>query len=238
MNAESLLERMAEKYASCRTYADSGVAQFNSPVGEKERLEFRTLFIRPGYLSFEWQDYGPRRGKSTDFSVLWSEDGIHRVKYIWGVEEIDSLSLAIAGATGCSSAAASVVTSLLLVELQESSKHLLTLSDLEIKGEDVLDGICCFVLNGSLLKRSDTTLLIAKDDFSIRRCVEDRSLTADESKLQHDALLADGENMARLREAGIELPVEMKHSDTRLLLEYDFKTVSFDEPVRKLIKPE
>jgi hypothetical protein len=47
----AILRRVNETYSQCRSYSDSGFAIFDDVQQNKERIEFRTLFVRPDYFS-------------------------------------------------------------------------------------------------------------------------------------------------------------------------------------------
>jgi len=237
MEPHQILQSLADKYAQCRSYSDCGVVDFDDVKGNKEQLEFRTHFSRPNYFCFEWQDFGPRRGKSSDFSTLWSMNNQTRTKYRWGIAEKESLGLAIAGATGCSAGAAHVVPSLLLETVRDHSKHLLLVTDLTLLPNEELDGTVCYVLRASLFKYHDHTLWIASNDFALRKLLSDRSTTAEQSEREHNQLLANTELMAKLAERGIKPPTTVHHKDRRFVTTYTYTKVSFDEPIKPLADP-
>lgn len=237
MEPSQILQGLADKYAQCRTYSDNGVVDFDDVKGNKEQIDFKTHFIRPQHFSFEWQDYGPRRGKSTEFSLLWSMNSETLTRYQWGIEEKQDLRMAIAGATGGSAGAAHIVPALLLEEIRLESKHLLQLGDLQLLQNEELDGKDCYVLKGSIFKHHDHTLWISIKDFALIGVYVDKSWTAEESERDHNALLANTELMARLTEKGIAPPTEMKHKDTRFVTLYTYKDVCFDRPIQPLPDP-
>lgn len=237
MEPSQILQNLADKYARCRAYSDCGIVDFDDVKGNKEQIEFKTHFIRPKYFSFEWQDYGPRRGKSTDFSVLWSMNNETVTQYQWGVEEKQILRMAIAGATGCSAGSAHIVPALLLEEIRQESKHLLQLTDLELLQNEELHEKDCYVLKGSIFKHHDHTLWISARDFELIRVYVDKSWTAEESEREHNALLANTDLMAQLTEKGIAPPTKMKHKDTRFVTLYTYREVCFDQPIQPLPDP-
>ena len=102
--------------------------KFSDVKGNSEIIKFRTHFVRSEYFCFEWQDYGPNRGKSESFSSIWSDPKTtyfcwHRRSLV--VQEEENLQMAICGATGCSAGGAHIVPELLLEEIRTDSKHLL-----------------------------------------------------------------------------------------------------------------
>jgi|GEM_PF-1368687 len=241
MDPTDILQGVAERYSQCRSYVDSGLAEFDDMNQKRERIEFKTEFVRPDYIRFEWQDYGPRRGKSERFSMLWSNGEKHIMRLNNNKPSFadqPSLGMAVAGATGCSAGAAHIVPALLLDELRTDCKHLLLLTDLEVLPEEPLDGLNCYVLKGSLLKAGDHVLWISKNDFCLRRVRSDRSSTAEESERQHKALTANIDLMTRLTERGIAPPKEMTHRDRSAVLEYFYTNVSFDGSIARSLQPE
>lgn len=237
MNPAEVLDRLAEKYAQCRSYSDRGTVEFDDVEEKTQTLEFSTRFFRPTYFSFEWQDYGPNRGKSDALCVLWSKDGITNVLNRWGVESLKSLSLAIAGATGCSAGAAYIVSSLLLAEVRDGTRHLLTLTEIQSLPSELFEDEHCFVLEGSLFKSRDTTLWVSQRDFALRRLREDRSWTAEESQKEHDAILSNKELMQQLEAAGIAPPKTGRYSSRRFVSDYTFRNVVFDGQIDELADP-
>lgn len=240
MNPTEVLRKVGERYSQCLSYSDSGEVEFDDVDQKKEHIEFKTEFVRPDYLQFQWQDYGPRRGKSQQFSTLWSGGGKTVVRWDASkvvLDEKENLRLAIAGATGCSAGAAHIVPSLLLCELRTDCIHLLQVRDVELLGEEIFNELDCYALKGSLLKQDDHVLWISARDFSIRRIRNDISTTAEESRRDHEELIANVELMARLSEHGIAPPKNIEHTDHRFVTEYTYSTVFFDTPIVRASQP-
>jgi hypothetical protein len=238
-NPTEILRHVNERYSQCSSYSDSGYVLFDDVHQEKERLAFRTEFVRPDYFCFEWQDYGPRRGKSERFSTLWSSGDktlMRRDTSKVTVEEQPSLELAIACATGCSAAAANTVPPLLIAELR-ASKHLFLLTDLELIGQEVVDEHPCYVLKGSLFQKGDHVLLISKSDYSLRRVTSDKSQTAEGSEKMFKEITGNADLMAKLVDRGIAPPTEMKHKARRFVTEYVYTDVSFDGSIVRAPQP-
>jgi hypothetical protein len=240
MNPTDILQRVNERYSQCRSYSDSGIVEFDDVHQNREHIEFKTEFVRPDYFRFEWQDYGPNRGKSERFSMLWSNGEKHVMRLDNNkpsIRELPSLGMGVAGATGCSAGAAHIVPALLIDELRIDSKHLLLLTDLEPMTEETLDDLPCYVLKGSLMKEGDHVLWISKDDFCLMRVRSDKSRTAEESERELKALIANTDLMAKLTERGIAPPNEVKHIDTRQVAEYIYTNVSFDGSIVRAPQP-
>lgn len=100
-----VLRQVDQKYLHCRTYSDSGIIETTDLKGNSIFLSFRTWFVRPGYYRYEWQDWSPARKKSEEFSVLCWDGNKAYVSYPWRERTMEKeLSMAVAGATGCSAA--------------------------------------------------------------------------------------------------------------------------------------
>jgi hypothetical protein len=240
MKPTEILHLVGKKYSECHSYSDSGFVDFDDVHQQRQQIEFRTAFIRPDYLKFEWQDYGPRRGKSERFSTVWSSGNKTLMRWDTSkvlVEEEPSLRLAIAGATGCSAGAAHIVPALLIDELRTDCKHLLLLTDVELS-EQVLEGNQkCYVLKGSLFKNGDHTLWISTSHFGLRRIRIDQSRTIEESSKELEAITGNVELMARLAERGIAPPKEIKPRAMRMVTEYIFTEVSFEGSITRSPQP-
>lgn len=106
-NAEQLIQAVVDRYASCRTYRDSGMAFSRDFV-----IEFETYYVRPDRFSFRW-----RSDNFTDEKHIHFEDG--KVELFLQDEhvEIPKLHQALAMANGSSLLTSSLLGSLLLPEL-------------------------------------------------------------------------------------------------------------------------
>src|SRR5687768_15155279 len=101
--AETILARTAQTYVTCSSYQDTGIvvsAHFDGEGKELSEQPFRTWFVRPNFLRFEWTErnrFG--RDEESGPSVVWS-DGKKAYSsypmYDYVVEEQESLGLAIA----------------------------------------------------------------------------------------------------------------------------------------------
>lgn len=154
MTAAELLRASAAVYAGCRTYRDRGrvVTRFRDARGRRSfatERPFATAFVRPDRFRFEF------RGRSHPSRSPWTRYLVHadagRVRTWWGVrpgvEEPETLSLGLAGATGVSGGSAHTVPALLLPD-QIEVNTLARLTDLgRVPGGRVGSG-CCHRLVG------------------------------------------------------------------------------------------
>lgn len=110
--ADQLLKDTADVYADCQSYRDTGVVTTRyieqSDVTIEEKT-FSTAFVRPDRFRFEYLHQDDRY-------IIWRDGSDVRQwsTYSQQIATIDTLALAIAGATGVSSGSAHNVPALLL----------------------------------------------------------------------------------------------------------------------------
>jgi hypothetical protein len=238
VESAEILRRLAEKYARCKSYSDSGTVDFLDAKEEHERIQFKTDFLRPDRFRFKWQDYGPKHGKTERFSTLWSNKGnnsMHRVTRVSKFEELPNLRVGIANATGRSAGAAHMVSSLLMTEIQADSRHLLQLESHQLLRYENLNYVNCYVVQGSLLKQNDTKLWIATNDFSLRRAEEEHTLAAEELKRAYEQFKMREERLTLTLGGSLEAEKgawkDHKYEDKKRVTEYNYETVTFDESI-------
>jgi len=167
-SAKQILDRMAEVYADCKSYRDSGMVKtLFIKAGGKETIEkpFTTAFVRPDRFRFEFEQTGNPQSRY----IVWSKG--KDVQTWWdvkpGIKKTESLELALAGATGVSGSSAHTIPSLLLPK-EVGGRRLTNVTDLK-RGEDgKLEKIECFRIEG---KYGDhpITLWIEKESFLVRQ---------------------------------------------------------------------
>lgn len=171
-----ILGRVAERYSRCKTYRDRGVVT-TLYRGKEQRLrdtaEFRTAFVRPDSIRFEFRDH-PARGPSSRH-IVWTDGESVRTR--WDHEgkrgeprEERSLSAAIAGATGISGGTAHNIPRLLLPDVV-SGRSPLDLSDLQVMEDESVERVPCFRIRGTW-RGDPVTLWIDKKRMLIRKIVE------------------------------------------------------------------
>jgi hypothetical protein len=150
MSPTQILDAVADAYVSCVSYRDSGhvVTRFVHQAAEKDyssALAFKTAFVRPNQFRFEFSSDKGRR------YLVWSQGD--EVKTWWdvtpGVKEKESLSMALAGATGVSGGSAHTVPALLVPD-QVGWVKLTHLADIASVGDQMLGGVTCYRLRGRL----------------------------------------------------------------------------------------
>ncbi len=168
---QAILARMAERYSSASTYQDTGVVETVVEGASPRRstdVSFKTIFKRPRKFRFEWAKISPLSLPGRN--VIWS-DGEKTFAYYRHdpdkVETPESLSSAIAGATGVSRGSAHTVSRLLLEGT--SGFSVTDLSRVTLKGQELFEGEECFVLEGFHPRGEAWRLWIGKKDYLLRK---------------------------------------------------------------------
>jgi outer membrane lipoprotein-sorting protein len=164
------MRRIAQSYAGCSSYQDTGVVETTfdeTTSGRIEKKPFKTYFQRPTLFRFEWIDYSPY--KDGRLNIVWS-NGKEAFTY-WQpdrYEKEESLSMGIAGATGISSGAAHTLSRLLMEDIM-SGFALTDLTDLSIVGSEQFEGEWCYRISGKHPSGSLYELWIGKSDYLVRK---------------------------------------------------------------------
>ena len=175
LTADQILRRVAEVYAGCRSYRDSGIVKtvFIQSWG-KHTVEkaFRTAFVRPDQFRFEYYE----EGEPLDRFVIWGQG--EKARTWWGIEpgiqDARTVACALAAATGVSGGSARRIPGLLLTERIEAGWDISRLKNLERLDDSKLRGADCMRVRGATSSsHSDMVVLwIAKTTFLIRRIDE------------------------------------------------------------------
>ena len=169
-----IMKRMAQRYASCSSYQDTGVVQTTHNEANSARIErmpFKTYFARPRFFRFEWIDYF--HWKDGRKSIVWC-DGKDTYSY-WEpdrYEKEEYLGLGIAGATGISRGAAHTIPRLLMAD-EVSGFALTELTNLSLVGEELFEGVLCYRINGKHPFGDIYELWIGKRDYLLRKLREE-----------------------------------------------------------------
>ena len=175
MNAEEIIARTVEVYATCESYQDEGEVLSVGILGPRpidrhtSIYPFATAFIRPDSFRFEswYQGLGPRED-GTHY-VVWSEDESLRSWWTVQPDEIkrhDSIQSATAGPTGVSCGSAHRVPSLLV---PFSSLD----TDYSLLRSEVCGQAPCFVLRRT--QDDDTETLWVDESSGLILQVEERT---------------------------------------------------------------
>lgn len=178
------MKRMADVYAACSSYRDTGddVSVFIDDGSRNRRTRsrpFRTLFVRPRLFRFEFRnrDIGPE--VDWPIHVIWRTG---EATYTYGSranyrERTKSLGMAVAGATGVSGGTAHTVPRLLM-GAEIGGFCITDLLDLRVEGEEEVDGHACHRLTGRRPRGQDQTVWIDSQHFLIRRLYDSQILEA------------------------------------------------------------
>jgi hypothetical protein len=172
LSGSDVLAHMAQTYATCRSYSDTGVVRivyFEEGRQRTEERPFKTAFVRPDHFRFEFTD--TFLGKSRRY-IVWQQ-GLD--VYTWwdikpGQQTLSSLDLGLAGATGVSGGSAHTVPSLLLPGVV-SGRSLRELTDIT-RLEDAACGTATCAQVEGLYGKQTRTLWIELDTFLLRRIDE------------------------------------------------------------------
>jgi outer membrane lipoprotein-sorting protein len=197
-DAKQILDNMSKVYSRFASYQDEGIlitTKDEATGGTIEKMPFKTFFKRPNLFRFEWTDYGITKLGRT--KMIWS-NGKEAFTY-WepdNYEKEESLSLAIAGATGISSGTVNTVFDLLSQDETYGSR-LKRLVNVSLLGEVEFEGVSCYHIKAN---EGDEPweLWIGKSDFLLRKVrremkVDDLLWTFEEirRKIQVDQSIAE-----------------------------------------------
>jgi outer membrane lipoprotein-sorting protein len=175
-DATQVMRQVVSTYQSLVTYTDKGTSIVHV-VSSDYRVEFETLFKRPGKLRFGWNvEYSHKPGHK-DHSVVWSDGASAWASYSFHgnkVEPKTDLGLAVAGAIGASWGTASTIARLLTDEVR--TVRLDELNRLKMIGNETVDGIDCFVVVGYFATGEECKVWVGRGDYLIRR-IQERSET-------------------------------------------------------------
>jgi len=207
MTPEEVLANVRNAYASCHTYQDRGdVVNVDTRANGRRRTRsrpFRTWFTRPDYFRFEFadRDIGPE--EEWDRYVVWRAGAQTRTWWsVKGEDAPESLSMALAGATGISGSSAIRVPRLLIPEL--GGKEF----PVRLAADETIGGRLCKVLLAGPTRGEETWAIDAETWMLLRvttRTVFDQAM--------HEELARAQESVRHLLEAqGLNPPI-LTHTD-------------------------
>jgi hypothetical protein len=179
MTATQILTRMAEAYATCFSYSDTGVVSTRFIKTNGTRIvekPFTTAFIRPDRFRFEYQENGDRHfawREGTTVRVEWLKPGMTKIletmPHYQQLMYPESLAMALAGMTGVSGSSAHTIPTLLLPD-EIGGRRLTDMTEV-CRREDALlegEGEECYLVAGSY-SGHPTVVWIEKATFCVRR---------------------------------------------------------------------
>jgi VWFA-related protein len=150
ISAREVIDRMAEVYASCRTYSDEGeVSTGHGDIGSSELRgqSFFTAFVRPSSFRFEF--WPPGRKEGADRYIAWKDGDVERSWWLFNPRESEApLETTLLGFASPSQGASLTIPGLLLPDLFRGSSILTSLEELRLTGEDKVDGRKTFKVEG------------------------------------------------------------------------------------------
>ena len=182
--ATQILNEMAARYAGCSSYRDIGeVLTVFTELGPDEHRRrsarpFKTLFIRPDRFRFEFRERTIGPEEEWDRTVIVAHGDVVQTHWANGPDRPErSLGRSLAGATGISGGSAHTVPCMLLRE-EVRGFHLTQLHDVTLDGQEVLDGVECYVLQGTHpSSRQARTLWVGCEHLLLMRMYESSTHT-------------------------------------------------------------
>jgi len=170
MSAQEIVDRMAQVYASCRTYADEGdvaIGLEGMRLGKISGQPFSTAFVRPSSFRF---DFG-LRGRKEEFDryIAWKDGDVERSWWPATRRESEApLETTLFRIANLSQGASLTISPLLSAALVRGSSILTALEELKLSGEDKIDGHKSFKIEGKFQGLS-VKLWVDSIEFLIRK---------------------------------------------------------------------
>jgi hypothetical protein len=175
-DAPELFRAALSMYRQLSSYQDDGAVEVASPKLEsRNRVTFETLFVRPSLFRFKFASphpYPPLAHIITTTICGLDEFGA----YMWSknydapssLEDCESITMAVAGATGISSGSAHNIGHLLLAQIGGS--RFADLDKLSLRNDETVEGVRCRLLHGSVPGAdADVTLFVDPETLIIPR---------------------------------------------------------------------
>ena len=172
-NARSYLQAVYERYRCLEAYSDTGISR---SLGRRQpRLcKFETLYQRPNLFRFTFESPHPSPRRRHLFSrCVVGHDGTTPFLFSKhysgpaGTELSESISMAIAGATGISSGTAHTIGALLFAEV--SGFTLLDLERPRFRRNRTIQGVPCVCVSGLHPRGGRCTAWFGAEDMLLRR---------------------------------------------------------------------
>lgn len=173
LTGDQIIEKMAAQYASVKSYQDVGVVQEVFGSGRIHKVnEFKTYFVRPDLIRFEWRD-APEESRDSRPNIFWSDGAeiFSLYNFSDGPEKAENISRAVAGATGISRGAAHTIPRLLLTDVIGFS--LTEMHRVTFLSHETFEGEECFVVRGFHPFGFSIDVWISKRDMLIRKIREE-----------------------------------------------------------------
>jgi outer membrane lipoprotein-sorting protein len=169
--AESLLRRMAEAYASAKSYSDTGVVfHYHKERRDPSSTAFRIVFVRPDHLRFEMTNNVGSHHLPEEYSVLWS-DGRSTCSWSQSDHQIKTngdVLAGISGFTGISGRSVHNIPSLLQKDFGWQ-EYLYEISSPRALGDEVFEKTNCYRIQGRGTGNRQFEIWLGKSDYLIRK---------------------------------------------------------------------
>lgn len=182
LTAQSIIERMGDKYAKASSYQDTGIIMDKGNISGQSQsvIKFKTYFVRPHFFRFEWLD---RSGAASEerLNVVWNDGKQTFAYHSWWaptVEKQKDIGSGIAGAAG-----SPTVPNLLMAEV--GGFNFTQLTNLSVVGEEKFEEEDCYIVRGEGYGVT-RDVWVSKRDFLIRKTKLPRS---DEIEIRRDVKL-------------------------------------------------
>ncbi len=177
--APQILNRMAQTYANCKSYRDSGTVKTlkTSIPSLLMTGSFTTAFVRPTRFRFEYKGSmgNAERNIGLHYIISRKEQEIYslsertKIQEKKQIEKWESLAHPVAKATGTTAYAALDIPAMLLPEeIGRNAWVLPGLKEPQRLQDENIGGINCFCITGKGIE-SNTTIWVAKTGFLVRR---------------------------------------------------------------------
>lgn len=244
MGPETIIARVKAKYLECDTYSDEGIVSTDRADEDglyTNKTEFKTYYARPNKVRFEWEEsrenrfYNPEIGKN----VIWS-NGINTNGIFLGRKrQHESLSMAMAAATGVSKSTVNLILQLLL-NLDSDLRWFWTeMKDTRLTAEEEVGGFRCHHIVGSTQHANDVEAWIAQADYVVRKLRRKIVLTSEFREFAHkrgiEALRNAGVPQEQIDEV-IAVHIASRTPDTHEHYhDYIYYAVRINEPISEAL---
>jgi hypothetical protein len=231
MDGQSILKRVEEKYLSIQSYSDEGTVEtfYEHPFDCQQLIEFKTYFVRPEKMRFEWRCWDQYFGKTRPPSenAIWTNGKNSFETFIGESEPVDKFSLALAEASGVSFGSVLMILKLLVPGCVGTRSIWYQMNDAVVLPAADVDGSLCYHLSGSEDSHNDTEAWIRQNDLVVLRLRSKNELT---QELAEKAFIETCDELKKNEVSEDKWPTKpigtVKYSH-----DYFYKEIKVDEPI-------
>lgn len=189
-SADEILARVAATYASCRSYYDEG--SIKSGFKMFGNGYFRTTFVRPNHLAFEFWLTREDKDRGRGWVVWKNGDAVNSwlpltFQSNFGRRREAPLDTALDRLSSPSAGNSLTIAPLLLPDLFRTSDLLSAMSDVRVTGKEKIDGRETFRLEGKLWGNQPVRLWIDHTEYVIVKST--RKVSFGKSEIETTVLL-------------------------------------------------